>query len=273
VGRRDEAVKASAAAVGRWQSLTARHPPYAIEAAVAVRNHAVSLEGVGRNPEALELVRQTVDDHRPLARADPEFYGPSLLKLLVDLSKRFWVVGMHTESSETIDEVIDLASRAEASDPVVLRELAENLDELAMRLSRLGRYADAAAQSERGVAMLERLGQSHPTLYGDLARGLANLAVHLANVQARTRQAFSSQSGRLWRIDGRQPIATVTDWSSPSLSTTSPVYCSAEAAMRKRWRQREKPSKSLTCFVRDARLKWTRTGRLSSRSSRITSAR
>ncbi|WP_331720545.1 tetratricopeptide repeat protein (plasmid) [Streptomyces sp. NBC_00161] len=220
MGRREEALAATARAVNTCRSLVVFFPavvgPYL---ASLLSNLGVDLSKVGRRAEALAVTVQAVDIYRQLAATDPASYEPDLARLLVNLGSRLSEVGRRAEALAVTEQAVDIYRQLAATDPAAYEPgLATSLSNLGVELSEVGRRAEALAVTVQAVDIYRQLAATDPAAYEpDLARLLVNLGSRLSEVGRRAEAlAVTVQAVDIYR----QLAATDPAAYEPGLATS-----------------------------------------------------
>ncbi|MFE6712799.1 tetratricopeptide repeat protein [Streptomyces sp. NPDC057695] len=203
VGRRAEALSASAEAVRIRRDLAAADPSTHLpDLAAGLNNLAVQLGEMGRGGEALIAITEAADLHRRLAEADPEAFLPDLAGTLNNLAVQLGEMGRGGEALIAITQAADLHRRlAEANPEAFLPDLAGTLNNLAVQLGATGRGEEALAAITEATALQRTLAQANPDAHlPNLAMSLNNLANHLGDVGRREKALTTiAEAVRLYR--------------------------------------------------------------------------
>ena len=188
LGRREEALAASAEAAGIRRELAAARPDaFRPALATSLDNLSAALAGLGRREEALAASAEAADTYRELAVARPDAFRPDLATSLNNLAAILGGLGRREEALAAIQEAAGIRRELAAARPDAFRpDLAASLDNLAAALAGLGRREEALAAIQEAAGTYRELAAARPDAFRpDLAASLNNLAAALAGLGRR----------------------------------------------------------------------------------------
>ena len=142
-------------ATSHYRELSARHPGYRPDLAVALISLGSEFSAAGLPAEALSAAREAVGIYRELASID-DWYTPPLALALMILDSHLVVTGRPEEALPAVREAVKLYRDLARDNPEEYRPvLASCLDTLGNRLADLGR-PDAALAPTREALVLYR---------------------------------------------------------------------------------------------------------------------
>jgi Tetratricopeptide repeat len=141
------------------------------------------LIAIGDSAEALAAIREAVDIHRQLAKANPARFEPDLASSLNVLSAALTEAGDRAGALATIREAVDLHRRLAKADPARFEpDLAGFLYNLSRELGETADAAGAFATIREAVDLHRRLAKANPARFEPyLAGSLNNLSTALAD--------------------------------------------------------------------------------------------
>ncbi|RKH41453.1 tetratricopeptide repeat protein [Corallococcus sicarius] len=188
VGRREEALAATEAAVKHYRALARERPEaFLPNLAGSLGNLGIHLSEVGRREEALAATEAGVKHFRALARERPEAFLPGLADSLSNLGSQLSEVGRREEALAATEAAVKhYRALARERPEAFLPELAGSLSNLGNWLSDVGRRDEALAVREEAVKHFRALARERPEAFlPDLATSLSNLGVGLREARRR----------------------------------------------------------------------------------------
>jgi len=182
LGRREDALRATEAAVTVYQQLAEAHP------AANLSNLASNLNGLGirlgelgRREEALRATEAAVAIYRQLVESHPESHSSELAASLNNLGIGLRALGRREDALRATEEALGIYQQM----PVAQREahkpfLAVSMNNLGEMLGDLGRRDEALRVTEKAVDMYQQLENAQPQAFSSgAARSLNNLGIRL----------------------------------------------------------------------------------------------
>lgn len=176
-GRRDEANKAAMRGFVLYQQLGTASSTYEADFVGSLINLGGTLAEVGRQGEALVVLRGAVEIERRQAAATG--HEPRLATALTSLSVLLSDLGRYEEAYSAAAQAVQLFRSVSGREP----DLVHALTCLGPVLSRLGREEEALAAGQEAVVLCRRLATMNPAVYeADLAMSVITLSSVLSQV-------------------------------------------------------------------------------------------
>jgi len=216
LGRREDALTASAEAVGHYRTLAAARPDaFLPDLAAALNNQSNRLANLGRREDALTAIAEAVQIRRALAAARPDAFRPDLAMSLNNQSSALADLGRREDALTASAEAVGHYRTLAAARPDAFRpDLAAALNNQSNRLANLGRREDALTAIEEAVQIRRALAAARPDAFRpDLAMSLNNQSNRLANLGRREDALIASAEavGHYRALAAARPVAFLPD--------------------------------------------------------------
>ena len=198
LGRREDALTASAEAVGHYRALAAARPDaFLPDLAMSLTNQSNRLANLGRREDALIASAEAVGHYRALAAARPVAFLPDLAMSLNNQSNRLADRGRRQDALTAVTEAVQIRRVLADKHPVFLETLARSLTSQGIRLTELGDFDAALAADREAVSLYTELIALDPVHYRDsLEQAVDNLVIDLRDL-GRTEQEVADELDRL----------------------------------------------------------------------------
>jgi tetratricopeptide (TPR) repeat protein len=184
VGKRQEAVGPTEAAVRIRRELAEQNPAFLPELAKALNNLGSRYRGVGKRQEAVGPTEEAVQIRRKLAEQNPAFL-PELAGSLNNLGIRYSEVGKRQEAVNPTEEAVQLCRKLAEQNPAFLPDLARALNNLGNCYAEVGRWQEAVGPTEAAIQLYRKLAEQNPAFLPELAKALNNLGIRYREVGKR----------------------------------------------------------------------------------------
>ncbi|MBV6504669.1 MAG: Lipopolysaccharide assembly protein B [Syntrophorhabdaceae bacterium] len=147
------------------------------ERAILLNKLGEHLAGLGRQDEALDVIRKAIAICEQLVHKEWDKFAAGLAYSLHNLDRQLTKSGQSEEGLQAVKRAIEIREKLTEKDGEILPDLAGSLNNLGIRLQERGSYKDALDVYDRTVSIWENLASKNWGLFApELARSLNNLA-------------------------------------------------------------------------------------------------
>jgi tetratricopeptide (TPR) repeat protein len=184
LGRREEALKASAESVELLERMVDASADARHYLATALTGHANVLGRVGRRDEALKAASRALEIVRELAASQPEVFKSDLAVALNNYAIQLRDLGQRKEAAKVMEEALAVRRDLAEQCPEDFRpSLAGSLSNYAIMLGDLGQTKKAVSFDREAVEILRDLAALRPDAFRlDFAMALNNYSNRLSGV-------------------------------------------------------------------------------------------